>query len=135
MPTSQRTGFADYNRATRRQRIIGVGRAIREADEPQFPEPKTSRVRILAEYDLFGDIATTDWEKSFLASAVDRHDEIEDINVVFVMTGAYGLRRVLFFVDAKMIVADEERLKDDAYNLLCNIVRENDVRVNFVAPL
>jgi hypothetical protein len=107
---------------------------VDSADAPKFPEPKRKRVRILAEYDLFGDISTELWEKEYLDAALEM-DLVDSTTTLCVLTGAFGLRRVVFFVDALLVVGEEEFMKNEAYEILCNIVREQDVRVSFLAPL
>lgn len=115
----------------RRNQVVLV-----DADDlPEFPTPKRKLMRILAEYDLFGEIETDDWVKNFLAAGGARNENIESIETIFVATGAFGLRRVIFYVDARLVVGEEDFMKEEAYMMLQDLVMESDVRVTFLAPL
>lgn len=98
-------------------------------------EPLKRQVRILGEYDLFGDITTEDWVARNLDFSVKEFEDVHASELVFVLTGAWGLRRVLFFVDADIIVGDEETVTNEAYEILCRVVNEGDVRVNFISSI
>lgn len=126
----RRPGFINYTN-------LG-SRSFRITKDPRNEtpiEPLKKRVRILGEYDLFGDITTDDWIKRNLDFSAKEFEDVISAEFLIALTGAWGLRRVLFFVDAEIVVGSEEMMTNEAYEILCRVVNENDVRVNFISSV
>ena len=104
------------------------------------PKPHGPRVRLIADYQMFGDNEGMPWMEQVLANGVAQGD-LADFNVTGSHVGAYGIQFITFTVDVDL---DGKRFKeDDTYEttakvgieLLNEIIHDSDVEIRWVSPL
>jgi hypothetical protein len=92
------------------------------------PEPKKTAIRVLADYQLFGDIETDDWTKRALAEP----ESIKDYHINVVATGLFGLRYIHFTAWLVVPVGDYDEVHHSAREILCEAFGDTDVNIRLV---
>lgn len=97
-------------------------------------DPRKIDIQIYGEYQLFGDIETDAWEKrTFEDHKAD--GTVIDYSLLYVTTGAWGLRFVTFMVDTSVDVGETDQIRAQAQDVLFKIFGESDVELRYITML
>lgn len=91
-------------------------------------------IQVYGEYQLFGDIETDEWEKrTFEDNKAD--GTVIDHSLLYVTTGAWGLRFVTFMFDTSVDVGPTDHIRAQAQDILFKLVGESDVELRYITML
>jgi hypothetical protein len=130
MPRVRRGGM-QYNRLN--PALTGRAPVGYKMVPDETPPVRTIDIRTYAEYQLFGDLDTVDWEQRFYDAA--KSDKIVAHTILYVTTGAWGLRFITFILDIRVPVGTQDQIRFAANDVICDVLGEADFDLRYITKL